>query len=361
MKRKWSIGLLLVVVLKLGVSEAQAQTVKITPLGQRTGDFCAGDRAMLFEDPTGVRILYDPGNTIAGATDPRLGVIHAVLLTHAHGDHLGASRLNQDPDSPSAVCTTAPGTPSNNSVVAEIAAAKNSVAVAGTTLASWLATRIAAELGAASTAACPASGLTNEVVVPRTSPCTANLSMGGKRTIRMNSATQGVQVAAVRADHGNELAAAFANDPEKTNLAGSALSGYLGVANGFILTFTNGLTVYLSGDTGFFSEMATVVNNYYRANLAVVNVGDIFTIGPDEGAFAVLNMIKPVAVIPSHVNEAATSGGVLNPTSRTARFVNLLAPGIPFPNFYRKVSVYIPVSGNTMEFDGSAQCRAGCP
>jgi L-ascorbate metabolism protein UlaG (beta-lactamase superfamily) len=185
--------------------------------------------------------------------------------------------------------------------------------------------------------------------------------MGGKRTIRMNSATQGVQVAAVRADHGNELAAAFANDPEKTNLAGSALSGYLGVANGFILTFTNGLTVYLSGDTGFFSEMATVVNNYYRANLAVVNVGDIFTIGPDEGAFAVLNMIKPVAVIPSHVNEAATSGGVLNPTSRTARFVNLLAPGIPFPNFYRKVSVYIPVSGNTMEFDGSAQCRAGCP
>ena len=44
---------------------AQAQpssdTVKITPLGQRTGDLCARDRALIFEDPTGVRILYDPG------------------------------------------------------------------------------------------------------------------------------------------------------------------------------------------------------------------------------------------------------------------------------------------------------------
>src|SRR5262252_3451570 len=43
------------------------KTVGITPLGQRTGEFCALDRALLFEDPTGVRILYDPGNTITGA------------------------------------------------------------------------------------------------------------------------------------------------------------------------------------------------------------------------------------------------------------------------------------------------------
>ena len=360
MRQKWSIGLLLIGVLKLGIPAAQAQTVKITPLGQRTGDFCAGDRAMIFEDPTGVRILYDPGNTINGANDPRLGVVHAILLSHAHTDHVGSSRLNQDPNSPTAVCTSAPGTPSSNSVVAEIAAAKNSMAVAGTFLATWLGTKIAAQLGAPSTAGCPASGLTNEVVVPLTSPCTAGLSMGGKRTIRINTATQGVQVAAVRADHGNELSSAFVNDPEKTNLSGNGLAGYLGVANGFVITFTNGLTVYLSGDTGLVSEMATVVNNYYRPNLTVLNVGDIFTIGPDEGAFAVLNMIKPVAVIPSHVNEAATNGGVLDPTSRTARFVNLVASGIPFPNFYRKVSVYIPLGGITMEFDGSAQCRTGC-
>src|SRR5713101_2479980 len=80
------------------VSVAQAQNVKITPIGLRTGDFCALDRALLFEDPTGVRILYDPGNSIAGPRDPRLGTVHVILVTHAHGDHLGAVVLNQNPD-----------------------------------------------------------------------------------------------------------------------------------------------------------------------------------------------------------------------------------------------------------------------
>jgi L-ascorbate metabolism protein UlaG (beta-lactamase superfamily) len=363
MRQKCSIGLLLIGIWMLGVSTANAQTVKVTPLGQRTGDFCMGDRAMLFEDPTGVRILYDPGNTITGATDPRLGDVHAILLSHAHPDHLGASRLNQDPNSPAAVCTAAPGIASTNSVVAEIAAAKNSIAVAGPPLATWLGTKIAAQLGAPNTAGCPAAGLNSETVVPRTSPCTGGLSMGGKRTIRMNTATQGVQIASVRADHADEMSTGFVSDPERTNLSGNALVGHVGVANGFVVTFTNGLIVYLSGDTGFVSEMSTVVNNYYRANLAVLNVGDIFTIGPDEGAFAVFNMIKPVTVIPSHVNEAATNGGVLDPTSKTARFVNLISSsGVPFPGLSsgRKVNVYLPLAGVTMEFDGTAQCRTGC-
>jgi hypothetical protein len=52
---------------------AQPGTVKVTPLGSRTGDFCAQDRALLFEDPTGVRILYDPGDTVQGGQDSRLG------------------------------------------------------------------------------------------------------------------------------------------------------------------------------------------------------------------------------------------------------------------------------------------------
>jgi L-ascorbate metabolism protein UlaG (beta-lactamase superfamily) len=44
---------------------------------------------MIFEDPDGTRILYDPGQTVAGAADPRLGKIDAVLLSHVHTDHLG--------------------------------------------------------------------------------------------------------------------------------------------------------------------------------------------------------------------------------------------------------------------------------
>src|SRR3989440_3829901 len=72
---------------------ASAQNVKVTPLGTHTGELCNRDRATLFEDPTGVRILYDAGQSLTGADDPRLGDIHVVLLSHAHSDHIGDQKL----------------------------------------------------------------------------------------------------------------------------------------------------------------------------------------------------------------------------------------------------------------------------
>jgi glyoxylase-like metal-dependent hydrolase (beta-lactamase superfamily II) len=63
--------------------------VKLTPLGSHDGEFCSLDRAIVFEDPDGTRILYDAGRTVRGPDDPRLGKIDAVLLSHVHGDHLG--------------------------------------------------------------------------------------------------------------------------------------------------------------------------------------------------------------------------------------------------------------------------------
>ncbi len=63
--------------------------MKVTPLGGFDGEFCAQDRALVFEDPNGTRILYDPGRSVAGATDARLGRIDIVLVSHMHGDHVG--------------------------------------------------------------------------------------------------------------------------------------------------------------------------------------------------------------------------------------------------------------------------------
>ena len=40
-----------------------------------------------------MRILYDAGHTVTGADDARLGEIHVVLLSHAHGDHIGDQKL----------------------------------------------------------------------------------------------------------------------------------------------------------------------------------------------------------------------------------------------------------------------------
>src|SRR5258705_8959945 len=107
----------------IGVAPAWTQNVKITPVGSHTGELCDRDRATIFEDPTGVRILYDAGQSVTGANDPRLGTIHVVLLSHAHGDHMGDRKMSAQNagtcDKPDTV-SAAP-----HSTTAEIAAAKN--------------------------------------------------------------------------------------------------------------------------------------------------------------------------------------------------------------------------------------------
>lgn len=68
---------------------ALAANVKVTPLGGQDGEFCPHDRALIFEDPNGTRILYDAGRTVAGPNDPRLGKIDIIrgLSVRRYGDH----------------------------------------------------------------------------------------------------------------------------------------------------------------------------------------------------------------------------------------------------------------------------------
>ena len=65
------------IALVLAAAPAIAQNVKITPIGSHPGELCANDRATIFEDPTGVRFLYDPAHNMTGGDDPRLGTIHS--------------------------------------------------------------------------------------------------------------------------------------------------------------------------------------------------------------------------------------------------------------------------------------------
>ncbi len=86
-------------------------------------------------------------------------------------------------------------------------------------------------------------------------------------------------------------------------------SGY-GPPVGFVVKFTNGLVAYLSSDTAVFGDMKTVIHDFYKANLAVINLGPnpgLF----QSGAYAIDDLLKPASVIFTHVNEAATEGGKL--------------------------------------------------
>jgi len=166
----------------------------------------------------------------------------------------------------------------------------------------------------------------------------------------MKSGSPGVRITAVHAEHGNGLDPAFLIEPERTNLASNGLLASMGPALGYVLTFTNGLTVYFTGDTAHTSDMATIVRNYYGPKLVVFNIGDIFSTGPEEAAFAVTGLIGPRAVIPEHANEVATREGAVIPGTKTARFIEQVG----------ELPVYLPLSGRTMRFDADGNCTTGC-
>jgi L-ascorbate metabolism protein UlaG (beta-lactamase superfamily) len=338
--------MLAAVVVNFGWSLAYAQTVKVTPLGSHDGELCANDRAMVFEYPTGVRILWDVGQSVAGGSDSRLGDIHVVLLSHAHGDHIGATKPTKMNAGSCAKPVTVSAAP--NSVTAEIAAAKNSAVVVSNDMARFLATKIE-NIRGANTVNCPTAGLARETSVPRPVPCVANLQLGGKRMIKFSGAANGVQIALVQAEHSNNIPRSLLTDPLKTDLAADNLTAYVGHANGYVVIFTNGLRVYLSGDTAIMGDMKTIINGFFKVNLAVMNMG-AFAMQSEESAYAVNELIQPNAVIPSHVNEAATIDGKVITSSKTQQFIDMI----------KGRSVHVPLSGKTMEFNGDAKCVSGC-
>lgn len=305
-----------------GINAAAAENVKVTPLGGQDGEFCKLDRAMLFEDPDGTRLLYDPGMTVAGPEDPRLGKVDVILISHMHGDHVG-SRHNKAPNSGS--CDkpdlSVDAVPNTNAV--DIALAKKAKFVTGSEMPAFFASKLKA-LG----------GDPKMSVLAR---------FGG--TVKVG----GVEISTVPALHSNGVSPSFIGGELGDAMAAAGIAGDVGQATGYILKFSNGLVAYLSGDTGITAEQDLVVRGYYKAKLAVMNIGDNFTTGPTEAAYVINEMIKPASVIPSHANEVATEGGKVIAGTKTETFQK-----------ETNVPVHLPLSGKTMEFDAQGMCVAGC-
>jgi L-ascorbate metabolism protein UlaG (beta-lactamase superfamily) len=297
--------------------------VRITPLGSHDGEFCVLDRALLIEDPDGTRILYDAGFTVRGGNDPRLGdTLHAVLLTHVHNDHLGpahqAAANAGDCAKPDFAVNV---TPNSNTV--NITVAKKAKLIVGSEMNSFFAAKMPSAGGDAAQVQLVRFGASGRI--------------------------GGVRVTTVPAVHSNGLAPTFLEKAYGDMLRANGLGAYLGAPTGYVLGFTNGLVLYLSGDTGLTAEMDLVVRQHYKANLVVMNIGDVFTTGPAEAAYAINEMVRPASVIASHANEVATRGGKVLPGTRTEAFIKA-----------SRVPTHVPLSGRTMSFDGTGRCTAGC-
>lgn len=77
---------------------------------------------------------------------------------------------------------------------------------------------------------------------------------------------------------------------------GGALYG--GEAGGFVVTLEDGTRLYHAGDTAVFSDMA-LIGELYAPDIAILPIGDLYTMSPREAAVAV-RMLKPRWVVPSH-------------------------------------------------------------
>ncbi len=68
---------------------------------------------------------------------------------------------------------------------------------------------------------------------------------------------------------------------------------------GFLLTTQDGKKIYISGDTGIFSDMRLIGEE--GIDLAIIPIGDNYTMGPDDALRAV-KLLQPKNVIPIHYN-----------------------------------------------------------
>lgn len=301
---------------------ADDHVVKVTPLGSHDGEFCSRDRALVFEDPNGTRILYDAGRTVAGPDDPRLGKIDVVLVSHMHGDHVGDQRIRETNQGTCASPDTSVSTlPQSNTV--DIALKHDATIVTGSEMPPFFAAKLR-----------DAGGDPGKSRLVR---------FGGEITVG------GVAITTVPAVHSNGVSPSFLTGPLAEYLKAAGVGASVGPPTGYVLKFSNGLVVYLSGDTGITAEQKLVVNDHYGALLTVMNIGDTYTTGPTQAAYVINELVQPSAVIASHANEPATEGGQVREGTRTALFRDRVT-----------VPVYVPLSGRTMAFDRTARCVSGC-
>src|SRR5207247_8901720 len=176
---------------------------------------------------------------------------------------------------------------------AAIDSSNSSVVIASRKLANVIGKTVQAFTGVP-TPSCPPSppgcGF-NEMTVPRPGPCVALLGISGSRVVTMGGS--GVEVATVPANHDSSAATAAVSDPLKTELTTDGLSAYLDPSNGFVLKFTNGLSVYLTGDTGLTAELDTIVREFYQPSLMVITIHDLFTPGPEAAALTTTPLATP--------------------------------------------------------------------
>ncbi len=98
---------------------------------------------------------------------------------------------------------------------------------------------------------------------------------------------------------GGEVAITFVPAVHSSAIGPDPLkAGYGGMPGGFVIAIKGGPTIYHTGDTDLFSDMA-LIGSHARIDLMLACIGDHFTMGPERAAEAV-KLVKAKQVVPMH-------------------------------------------------------------
>ncbi|MCO4889254.1 metal-dependent hydrolase [Cupriavidus sp. WGtm5] len=214
-----------------------------------------GQAATRITTPGGKVIVIDPWLTNNPKTPPgfkqlpALGKVDLILVTHAHNDHLG--------DTPA------------------LARLSNAPVYNGGGLG-----RALVSLG----------------LVPE-----AQVQRFGKSGTVMPFGPAGPKITAVHAEHSSELAL-------KNPATGKDETHYGGEPVGYIIELENGFRIWHMGDTGLFGDMR-LIGEIYKPDLVLIPIGGYSTMGPQDAAIAVRDLIRPRFAIPIHYQTSAQASG----------------------------------------------------
>ena len=127
---------------------------------------------------------------------------------------------------------------------------------------------------------------------------TCSINKGGTATV------EGVKVTLTDANHSSST-------PDGT---------YAGEAAGIVLELEDGFKIYFAGDTNVFGDMS-LIGRIYAPDIAVLPIGDHYTMGPREAAVA-LDLLGVIRCVPCHYG----TFGLLTGTPEALR--ELAPPGV---------------------------------
>jgi len=94
------------------------------------------------------------------------------------------------------------------------------------------------------------------------------------------------------------LRVTMTNATHSSSFGGGEGREYGGEAAGFVVALENAATLYFAGDTGPMMDMQ-IIGDLYRPDVAVLPIGDLYTMGPREAAYAA-RLLRSPFIVPCH-------------------------------------------------------------